>query len=145
MRGCALVPAVRRSGSSVRTSSCKYQPAFSSSHLFLADALAGSESTAKALTDEFLAPFANPALWSALCHAQTPPFVQIDGPGFGFAQPGVRRAAWSLLQTMLRSCKGEHPPLKIKSVKPQGPSSFGSRHSRTGTRPERCRSAIRLG
>ncbi|KAF9818038.1 hypothetical protein IEO21_02999 [Rhodonia placenta] len=72
---------------------------------WIINALAGSESTAKALTDEFLAPFANPALWSALCHAQTPPFVQIDGPGFGFAQPGVRRAAWSLLQTMLRSCK----------------------------------------
>ncbi|KAH9932237.1 uncharacterized protein B0H18DRAFT_1083328 [Fomitopsis serialis] len=55
------------------------------------------------LTNEFVAPFANPALWTALYHAQVPPFVEVES--FGWNQPGVRRAAWSLLQTALRTCK----------------------------------------
>ncbi|KAF8650294.1 hypothetical protein AX16_005322 [Volvariella volvacea WC 439] len=49
--------------------------------------------------------FQNPALWSALYHAESCPFA----PGlesFGFAQPNVRKAAWTLLQTLLRSWKG---------------------------------------
>ncbi|KZT68385.1 hypothetical protein DAEQUDRAFT_727954 [Daedalea quercina L-15889] len=57
----------------------------------------------EALTAEFVAPFANPALWTLLYHAQTPPFVEVES--FGWNQPGVRRAAWSLLQTTLGSCK----------------------------------------
>jgi len=33
-----------------------------------------------------------------------PPFVNMD-EAFGYNQPGVRKACWSLLQTILRTCK----------------------------------------
>ncbi|KAI0945042.1 hypothetical protein AcV7_001681 [Taiwanofungus camphoratus] len=56
------------------------------------------------MPDEFLKPFSNPALWSSLYHARMPPFVQVES--FGFNQPGLRSSAWSLLQTLLRTCKG---------------------------------------
>ncbi|KAI0634826.1 hypothetical protein C8Q77DRAFT_1277694 [Trametes polyzona] len=59
--------------------------------------------------DEFLAPLANPALWSSLYHGQNPPFA--DSEGFGFGQPVVRRSAWSLLQTVLQRCRGHLDPL----------------------------------
>ncbi|KAI0698055.1 hypothetical protein C8T65DRAFT_661197 [Cerioporus squamosus] len=53
---------------------------------------------------DFLAPLGNPALWSSLYHGKSPPFV--DTQSFGYEQPPVRRAAWSLLQTLLQRCKG---------------------------------------
>ncbi|GBE89079.1 hypothetical protein SCP_1500820 [Sparassis crispa] len=56
------------------------------------------------IPEELLAPFSNPVLWSALYHLQTPPFVQVQSAGYG--QPNVRKAAWSLLQTLLRTCRG---------------------------------------
>ncbi|KAH9835414.1 uncharacterized protein C8Q71DRAFT_765758 [Rhodofomes roseus] len=61
------------------------------------------------MTSEFLAPFANPALWTLLYHAQNPPFVEVES--FGWIQPGVRRAAWSLLQSVLETCKDRLDPL----------------------------------
>ncbi|KZT00638.1 uncharacterized protein LAESUDRAFT_708574 [Laetiporus sulphureus 93-53] len=61
------------------------------------------------MTDKFLSPLGNPALWSALYHGQTPPFVQFES--IGYSQPGVRRAAWSLLQTLLGACEDHLNPL----------------------------------
>ncbi|KAI0646534.1 hypothetical protein C8Q79DRAFT_910042 [Trametes meyenii] len=60
-------------------------------------------------TDDFLAPFANPALWSSLYHGKAPPFV--DTESFGYAQPVVRRSAWSLLQILVQRCKPYMRPL----------------------------------
>ncbi|EIW55564.1 ubiquitin-protein ligase RKR1 [Trametes versicolor FP-101664 SS1] len=59
--------------------------------------------------EDFLAPLANPALWSSLYHGTMPPFADTDSYGFG--QPVVRRSAWSLLQTLLQRCKGHLDPL----------------------------------
>ncbi|KAI0360435.1 hypothetical protein OH77DRAFT_1418351 [Trametes cingulata] len=59
--------------------------------------------------DDFLSPLANPALWTSLYHGKTPPFV--DAESFGYAQPVVRRSAWSLLQTLLQKCKAHVQPL----------------------------------
>lgn len=58
----------------------------------------------EALRADFVTPFANPALWSVLYHAQNAPFVDVES--FGWNQPGVRRAAWSLLQVVLAKCQG---------------------------------------
>ena len=79
---------------------CTYHIAL---HVHTADAVADVRS--EALTSDFVAPFANPALWTVLYHAQTPPFVDVES--FGWSQPGVRKAAWSLLQTVLAKCKGQ--------------------------------------
>ena len=54
--------------------------------------------------DEFLAAFANPALWSSLYCGKNPPFVEAES--FGYEQPVVRRSAWSLLQLLVQKCKG---------------------------------------
>ncbi|KAI0715705.1 hypothetical protein C8Q72DRAFT_891767 [Fomitopsis betulina] len=63
----------------------------------------------EALRADFVTPFANPALWSVLYHAQNAPFVDVES--FGWNQPGVRRAAWSLLQVVLAKCQGDIDPL----------------------------------
>ncbi|KAM6492444.1 hypothetical protein JOM56_012168 [Amanita muscaria] len=42
----------------------------------------------------------NPALWSALYPAEECPFAALSS--FGFAQPGVRKAAWLLVQDALK-------------------------------------------
>lgn len=57
--------------------------------------------------DEFIAPLDNTALWSSLYHGQSAPFVQDEMEAFGYNQPGVRKAAWSFMQVLLRTCKGE--------------------------------------
>ncbi|CCM05109.1 uncharacterized protein FIBRA_07316 [Fibroporia radiculosa] len=62
-----------------------------------------SESTLADRIGEHLALFSNHALWSALYHGHTPPFVPVDS--FGHSQPGVRKAAWSLIQTIVKTCK----------------------------------------
>ena len=54
--------------------------------------------------NEFLAAFANPALWSALYWGKVPPFA--DTESFGYEQPVVRRSAWSLVQCLIQRCKG---------------------------------------
>lgn len=43
-------------------------------------------------------------LWTALYHGERPPFV--DEEGLGSQQPVVRKAAWSLLLTLLQNSKG---------------------------------------
>ncbi|KAI0336704.1 hypothetical protein GY45DRAFT_1377084 [Cubamyces sp. BRFM 1775] len=53
--------------------------------------------------DEFLSPFTNVVLWTSLYHGKVPPFV--DTEGFGYAQPVVRRSAWSLLQVLVQKYK----------------------------------------
>lgn len=78
------------------------------------DAIASERS--ESLRTDFVAPLANPALWTVLHHAQTPPFVNIES--FGWNQPGVRRAAWSLLQTVLAKCKGWLPSVLDMSYHP---------------------------
>ncbi|KAI8986673.1 hypothetical protein BD414DRAFT_460911 [Trametes punicea] len=59
--------------------------------------------------DEFLSPLLNHVLWSSLYHGKTPPFVETES--FGFGQPVVRRSAWSLLQTLMQSCRACCGPL----------------------------------
>ncbi|RDX54789.1 hypothetical protein OH76DRAFT_1398200 [Lentinus brumalis] len=69
----------------------------------------------QASAHNFLAPLANPALWSSLYHGKSPPFV--DTQSFGYEQPPVRRAAWSLLQTLIQKCKGHmHALLPVLST-----------------------------
>ncbi|KDQ60057.1 hypothetical protein JAAARDRAFT_32435 [Jaapia argillacea MUCL 33604] len=50
----------------------------------------------------------NPATWSSLYHAHTPPFVELEG--FGYDQPAVRRVAWLLLQGLLKNYKDNMEP-----------------------------------
>ncbi|KAG6901384.1 hypothetical protein C0995_012648 [Termitomyces sp. Mi166 len=45
--------------------------------------------------------FQNPALWSALYHAEQCPFVAPDLESFGHAQPNVRKSAWALVLALL--------------------------------------------
>ena len=91
---------------------------FLSSRAYSLDAKFGETEKTKAQADEgeqdaetrtpshdFLAALANPALWSSLYHGKSPPFV--DTEGFGYEQPPVRRAAWSLLQTLVHQYKGK--------------------------------------
>ncbi|KAI0056618.1 hypothetical protein BV25DRAFT_1995499 [Artomyces pyxidatus] len=55
--------------------------------------------------DDLLPVLSNPALWSALHHAEACPFVDVES--FGFGQPAVRTAAWTLLQVLLQRWKAE--------------------------------------
>ena len=50
---------------------------------------------------EFLS---NPAVWTALHHAESSPIADMEN--FGFNQPIVRKAAWSSLQLLLQYWKG---------------------------------------
>ncbi|KAI0042795.1 hypothetical protein FA95DRAFT_1682318 [Auriscalpium vulgare] len=63
-----------------------------------------ASSPSKSLED-LLDLLSNPALWSSLHHAETCPFADIES--FGLAQPPVRSAAWSLLQSLLSHWKAE--------------------------------------
>lgn len=56
----------------------------------------------------------NVFLWTALYHGERPPFV--DDEGFGNQQPVVRKAAWSLLLTLLQSWKGMHQDEVIRTL-----------------------------
>ena len=69
------------------------------------DAFVRSTEDAKKL-EEFIAPLDNLALWSTLYHAQSAPFIQDEVEAFGHNQPGVRKAAWTLLQELLQTYKG---------------------------------------
>jgi E3 ubiquitin-protein ligase listerin len=64
--------------------------------------LSSEESTVEA----FLKPLDNMALWSALYPAQHPSFVDNDFEAFGWGQPGVRRACWGTVQTLLKIYRG---------------------------------------
>ncbi|RPD56966.1 hypothetical protein L226DRAFT_615267 [Lentinus tigrinus ALCF2SS1-7] len=61
------------------------------------------EGETNAAGHDYLSALANPALWSSLYYGKSPPFV--DTEGFGFDQPPVRRAAWSLLQLLINKCR----------------------------------------
>ncbi|KAI0777188.1 hypothetical protein BD413DRAFT_171550 [Trametes elegans] len=63
--------------------------------------------------DEFMAPFANPALWTSLYHGKHPPFA--DTESFGYGQPVVRRSAWALLQSLVRKCQAHLLSLPVLS------------------------------
>lgn len=56
-------------------------------------------------TAEFLSQFDNELIWSALYHGKTAPFTS-ELSALGYEQPGVRRSAWSFLQVLLRTFKG---------------------------------------
>ncbi|KAJ3517521.1 hypothetical protein NLJ89_g467 [Agrocybe chaxingu] len=43
--------------------------------------------------------FSDPVLWSSLQSAETCPWIDVES--FGFAQPNVRKVAWTLLQSLL--------------------------------------------
>ncbi|KAF8970121.1 hypothetical protein BDZ97DRAFT_1792056 [Flammula alnicola] len=47
--------------------------------------------------------YSNPALWTILQSAESCPWVEVES--FGFAQPNVRKAGWSLVQTLLNTQK----------------------------------------
>lgn len=92
-------------------------------------------------TEDFLTPFSNPALWSTLYHARTPPFVPVEA--FGFSQPGVRRAAWSLVQTLLRvTSKGKHYFTFVQYRRPSQSCRSLCVHF---ARPQQRCSAFRMG
>ncbi|KAF8156982.1 hypothetical protein B0H34DRAFT_711453 [Crassisporium funariophilum] len=61
--------------------------------------------TLSALSEDLIAFFSNPALWTALQPNESCPWVEVES--FGFAQPNVRKAAWGLVQTLLNSHKGQ--------------------------------------
>ncbi|KAI0341369.1 hypothetical protein BDW22DRAFT_1358876 [Trametopsis cervina] len=61
--------------------------------------------------DEFIKPLDNLALWSALYHGQDAPFAPEAAQAFGFAQPGVNRAAWAFLLAVIQKCGGRIEPL----------------------------------
>ncbi|KAH8102265.1 hypothetical protein BXZ70DRAFT_63905 [Cristinia sonorae] len=61
--------------------------------------------------EDFLTPIDNAALWTTLHHAKAAPFVPAEIQSFGWNQPGVRKSAWVLLQTLLVTCKGNLKPL----------------------------------
>ncbi len=50
-------------------------------------------------------PLDNLALWTALYHGEFATFVHDELESFGLGQPGVRRAAWTFLQALLRRCQ----------------------------------------
>lgn len=63
--------------------------------------------TSTAISSDMLNFLKNPLLWSSLHHAaQYPSANSWDGESFGFAQPGVRKAAWALVGTLLKTSKG---------------------------------------
>ncbi|KAI0790522.1 hypothetical protein C8Q75DRAFT_762281 [Abortiporus biennis] len=57
-------------------------------------------------TEEFIVNLDNAAIWSALHPNRTAPFLPAEIESFGWSQPGVRKAAWTFLQTLLQTCKG---------------------------------------
>ncbi|CAL1708694.1 unnamed protein product [Somion occarium] len=59
---------------------------------------------------KFLSLFDNAALWTSLYYGEMAPFVP-EIVAFGWNQPGVRRSAWSFLQTLLRTFKSHLEPL----------------------------------
>lgn len=62
-------------------------------------------------SDELRALLNNPALWTSLQHNRTPPKSADVGDleSFGYAQPGVRRAAWAVLQILIQRGRGKIP------------------------------------
>lgn len=68
--------------------------------------------TTSSLSEDLVAFFSNPALWTALNTNELCPWIT-GFESFGFAQPNVRKAAWGLVQTLLNTQKGplnlEHP------------------------------------
>ncbi|KAA1476143.1 hypothetical protein DENSPDRAFT_874439 [Dentipellis sp. KUC8613] len=72
-------------------------------------AVRGAETEAEAeapkLPETLVDMLASAPLWTALHHARVCPFADIES--FGFGQPGVRTAAWALLQTLLQYWKAE--------------------------------------
>lgn len=63
-----------------------------------------TETVQKDPSDDLVEFFKNPAFWSSLHHAGQCSFVDLES--FGFGQPNVRKAAWTLVQTLLRTWKG---------------------------------------
>ena len=58
----------------------------------------------------FDALLANVEFWTILSHKEHPPFIEDDqgvlGTNYGNSQPGVRRAGWVLLLTLVQKHKG---------------------------------------
>ena len=58
----------------------------------------------------FDALLANVEFWTILSHAGHPPFIEDEqeelGTNYGNSQPGVRRAGWGLLLTLVQKHKG---------------------------------------
>ncbi|CAA7268465.1 unnamed protein product [Cyclocybe aegerita] len=55
--------------------------------------------------------FSDPVLWSSLQSAEACPWIDVES--FGFAQPNVRKAAWTLLQSLLALHKGYKDHLSL--------------------------------
>jgi len=53
------------------------------------------------LSEDLLAFYSNPVIWSALSPLEICPWIGIES--FGYAQPNLRKSAWTLLQTLLTS------------------------------------------
>ncbi|TFK41660.1 hypothetical protein BDQ12DRAFT_678315 [Crucibulum laeve] len=60
-------------------------------------------SISPSISEDTLSFLSNPVLWTALHHAESCPWVEIEN--FGFSQPIVRKSAWGLVQTLLVSQK----------------------------------------
>ncbi|KAF9458921.1 hypothetical protein BDZ94DRAFT_1068633 [Collybia nuda] len=67
------------------------------------------ETIQKEPSDDLIDFFKNAALWSSLHHAEHCPFIELES--FGFGQPNVRKAGWTLIQTLLQNWKGHLEPL----------------------------------
>jgi hypothetical protein len=68
-----------------------------------------TKTTATDTSSDLLNLLKNPVLWSSLYYAAQCPFANSwDGESFGFAQPGVRKAAWALVGTLLKTWKGSY-------------------------------------
>ncbi|KAF7796133.1 hypothetical protein EIP86_007306 [Pleurotus ostreatoroseus] len=61
--------------------------------------------------DSMIASMDNIALWSSLYHGPSAPFLTDEMEAFGYNQPGVRKAAWALIQVLLQTCKSSLSPL----------------------------------
>lgn len=53
------------------------------------------------LSEDLLAFYSNPVLWTALSPLERCPWIDIES--FGYTQPNLRKAAWTLLQTLITS------------------------------------------
>ncbi len=94
--------------------------------------------------ESMISPLDNAALWSSLHFAQAVPFLPPEIEGFGWNQPGVRKAAWSFLLCLLRSYKGDDDNTLCPGIRAEIPLIFRS-SATSATNSELCRLAIRLG
>ena len=71
-------------------------------HLVYSNTISLSKDTRSSLED-ILPLLSQPSLWSSLSHTESSPLG--EGESFGWGQPGVRKAAWGLVRSLLKNWK----------------------------------------